>query len=226
MGNRDIQIGACNGGFRLYDIAVTVVALGYLCFGLAFRSGAYLIHLPEDVFEKLFFAVVHCGDFLRIVGVGIGLDGINRKCLFPDCTASRHFQNIVSCTVLDFVKFGIVFRIDFSHNCLHCHTVSRVLARKEDTEHRANKQTDKADNDDYHDSNPTACGNRRNQCLCSCNNRLDRRNGRFHCNLYGVGGSFCCCFRCLCCSLSRLDRSLCSFLCRLCGMLGGLDSRL
>ena len=48
MTDRDIQIGACNGSFRLYDIAVTVIALGYGGFSLALGVGADFVHLPED----------------------------------------------------------------------------------------------------------------------------------------------------------------------------------
>ena len=46
--DRDIQISPCNGGFRLHDVPVTVVALGYDGFGLAFRSAADFVHLPEN----------------------------------------------------------------------------------------------------------------------------------------------------------------------------------
>ena len=48
MTDRDIEISPCNGGFGLHDVPVTVVALGYDGFGLAFRSAADFVHLPEN----------------------------------------------------------------------------------------------------------------------------------------------------------------------------------
>ena len=45
----DIEVGLGDGGFRLHDVPVTVIALGYLGFGLVLGAGADFIHLPEDV---------------------------------------------------------------------------------------------------------------------------------------------------------------------------------
>ena len=125
---------------------------------------------------------------------------------------------------MDFVKTGIVFGIDFSDNTLHCHTVSRVLARKENAEHRACNQGNQTDNNYNHDGNPTACGNGGYKRLDACNNRFNCGNRsfyrRFHrCNR-SLGGGFCC----LRSPLSRFCRSLCRCLRCFGGMLGCFDS--
>ena len=124
MADCDIQVSSCLGGFGLDDISVTVICFGYHGFSLAFRFGAYFVHFPEYVRQKLLFIIVHCRYFLRIVWVGSSLDRVNGKNLFPNSTASRHFQNIISRIAFDFIKAGVIFGIDFSNHGLHCHSVS------------------------------------------------------------------------------------------------------
>ena len=127
---------------------------------------------------------------------------------------------------MDFVKTGIVFGIDFPYNALHCHTVSRVLARKENAKHRACNQGNQTDNNNNHDGNPTACGYGGYKSLDACNNRFNCGNRSFYCRFHrrnrSLGSGFCC----LCSPLSRFCRSLCRCLRCFGGMLGCFDSRL
>ena len=140
--------------------------------------------------------------------------------------APRHIQSIVGCAAYDFVKAAVVIGVDFTDYGLHGHTVARVLARKEDAEHRADKQPDKADNEYHRNGNPPARHNCRYQSLCTCDNRLDCRKGGFDRHFHGVGcrlgGGFCC----LCRPLCGFGRSLCRCLGRIGGLLGGLNRRL
>ncbi|MFR2880597.1 MAG: hypothetical protein ACLTC8_06445 [Lachnospiraceae bacterium] len=65
------------------------------------------------------------------------------------------------------LKPVIVLGVDFTHNGRHRHSRARVLSRKENTEHRADKQTDKADNNNHNNSYPTACDDSGYQKLLS-----------------------------------------------------------
>ena len=132
----------------------------------------------------------------------------------------------MGCAVDDFVKAAIVVGVDFTDYGLHGHPVARVLARKEDAEHRADKQPDKADNEYHGNGNPPARHDCRYQSLCACDNRLDCRKGGFDRQLYGVGCHLGGGFRCLCRFLGCLYRSLCCRFRCLGGLLRGLNRRL
>ena len=92
------RLGYCR--FRLHDIPVSVISLGYLRMQFCLGSAAYLVHLPKDVFEKLLLFIVHRCYFLSIVGIGIDFDGVDGKHIFPNRTASAHFKLVIADGVL------------------------------------------------------------------------------------------------------------------------------
>ena len=128
MADRDIQIGLRDRAFRLHDISVTVIGFSNdrLRFGVG--AGAYFVHLPKDVREKLFFRFVHRCNLLWIVRIGIDFDRVYGKHLFPNGTAAVHFKDIIRYRVFFVLQLRIVFRIDFLHNGLHTHTRAGILA--------------------------------------------------------------------------------------------------
>ena len=128
MADRDIQIGLRDRAFRLHDISVTVIGFGNDRLGFGVGAGAYFVHLPKDVREKLLFRFVHRCDLLGIVRIGVDLDRVYRKHLFPNGTAAAHFKDIIGYRVFFVLQLRIVFGIDFLHNGLHTHTRAGILA--------------------------------------------------------------------------------------------------
>ena len=128
MADRDIQIGLRDCTFRLHDISVTVIGFGNDRLGFGIGAGAYLVHLPKDVREKLLFRFVHRRNLLWIIRIGVDLDRVYRKHLFPNGTTAAHFKDIIRYRVFFVLQFGIVFGIDFLHNGLHTHTRAGILA--------------------------------------------------------------------------------------------------
>ena len=108
---------------------------------MAFTAGRYGVHLPKDVREDLLLALVHRGNLLRIVLVGVRLDCIDRKHILPHGSTAADFHIIIGYRVFLRFHLGIVISVDFLHGSLHRHSRSGILAGKEYPENRAANQS-------------------------------------------------------------------------------------
>lgn len=119
MIDRDIQIGSRYSRFRLHDIPVSVIGFGYNAFRNAFCSVTDFVHFPKQIFEQLFLVIVHCGNLLRIIRIGVCLNSIHGKNLFPNGTTATHFKHIIGIAVSYLHQLVIILRIDFLNGSLH-----------------------------------------------------------------------------------------------------------
>ena len=223
MGHGDIE-GRCRYfNFFLNDIARSVVGFHGLGDSGGFRTVADLIHSPKYLFQQFLFAVIHRGNFLGVVRVGGGLDGVYRQHLRPDGAGAGHFKRVMGGAVLDLVQLALVFLVDLPDNCGHGLACTAVLPGKKDAKTGADDQANQADNHNGKDSNPAPSGNSGHKRLNGRNHGL-YRGGNALCGGFrggggglgrgtgGMGGHFC-----------RLCGGLGRFLCRLCRMVCGLD---
>ena len=97
---------------------MSIIDLNYLGVRFCLGSAANLVHLPEDVFERFLLFIVHRRYLLRIIGVGIGFDGVDDKHIFPNRTASAHFKFVIADRVLYILQPAIVIDINFLNDRL------------------------------------------------------------------------------------------------------------
>ena len=104
MAHGDIQIHRRLFDFFFDDITFSIVRFyDYrLCHFLCFIGN--LVHLPEDVFEKLLLLIVHRSNLLGIIRIRGSLYGIDREDFRPYSTGARHFKFIIGVIDLDAVK--------------------------------------------------------------------------------------------------------------------------
>jgi hypothetical protein len=108
----------------------------------------------------------------------------------------------------------LVILIDFHNNLAHgLGTVVLILAGEEDAEARTDDKRDQADNHDYHNCNPAARSDCRDEFF-------DRRDNGFDCR----SNRFCRSNSRLICGNGSLSCNLSRFLCRLCSRFCGLLS--
>ena len=192
---------------------------------MAFTAGGYGVHLPKNVRENLLLALVHRGDLLRIILVGIRLDCIDRKHILPHGSTAADLHIIIGYRVFLRFHLGIVISVDFLHGSLHRHSRAGILAGKEYPENRAADQSNQANHDNDRNGNPAACGDSSDQCFCRRYDRFDCGNRCFYGSFYTGNCCLGCGFGGLCSFLRCFHRSLCGFLRRLCSLLRGLDCR-
>lgn len=165
MADSDIQVGLGDGGFRLHDISMAVIGFGDNRFGLGFGTGAYFVHLPENIFENGFFAVVNRGDFLCVIRVSCRFDGIDGKHFGPDGTGSGHFQYIIGKICFCGIDLLLIIIVDLLYYILYGIARSAIFAGKEDSKAGTNKQPNQTDNDNHQYSDPTSGCDGRDQRL-------------------------------------------------------------
>ena len=225
MRNGDIKRCLCNRRFRLNNVAVSVVRFGNLRFRVAFTAGRYGVHLPKDVREDLLLALVHRGNLLRVVLVGIRFNCIDCKHILPHGSTAADLHIVIGYGVFLRFHLGVIISVNFLHGCLHRHSRAGVLTGEEHPENRAAYQSNQANHDNDSNSDPAACGDSSDQCFCRRYDCFNCCNRCFHGSFHTGNGCLGCCFGGLCSFLRCLHRSLCGFLRRLCRLLCGLDCR-
>lgn len=119
MTNGDIE--RCNRLLHLFlkDIAVAVIRLYNNRLGLCFRPVGDLVHLPEQVLQKLFLFRSDRCHLLRVFRIGGRFDGIDRQHLRPHGTGTGHFKRIVCNGILDGIQLVLVIQVDFLNDLPH-----------------------------------------------------------------------------------------------------------
>ena len=102
MADSDIKDGLGFCGFGFHDITVPIVTFLNDSFRLRFCPRADFIHFPEYIWQELFLGIIHRGNFLWIIRIGIDFDRIHSKHFFPDCPTAAHLKVIVLSRGLDF----------------------------------------------------------------------------------------------------------------------------
>ena len=103
----------------LKDIAVAVIRLHNNCLRLRFRPVGDLVHLPEQVLQKLFLFRSDRCHLLGIIRIGGRFDGIDRQHLRPHGTGTGHFKRIVFNGILNGIQLVLVIHVDFLNNLPH-----------------------------------------------------------------------------------------------------------
>ena len=103
----------------LKNIAVAVVRLHNNRLGPRFRPVGDLVHLPKQVFQKLFFFRSDRCHLLGIIRIRGRLDGIDRQHLRPHGTGTGHFKRIVCNGILDGIQLVLVIQVNFLNDLPH-----------------------------------------------------------------------------------------------------------